>query len=170
MNMLDTPLEQIGASAHGHYTVAEKAAGKAEEHYKSAGIYLKPEHAKLRVLKTRGLTWERWLLDNCPIGKSRADEVIAISDGRMSPDAPAERHKAYREKQKEARAPTARAADRPEKPNENNESRSYVQPKAAPATPEEEADEARTLMINAVILKVRRLTYRELLQLKVHLA
>ena len=69
-----------------------------------------------------------------------------------------------------SRAPTARAADRPEKPNENSESRSCVQPKTAPATPEEEADEARTLMINAVILKVRRLTYRELLQLKVHLA
>ena len=81
-----------------------------------------------------------------------------------------ERHKAYREQKKEARAPTARAADRPEKPNENSESRSCVQPKTAPATPEEEADEARTLMINAVILKVRRLTYRELLQLKVHLA
>ena len=71
MNLLDTPLDQIGTSAHGHYRAAEKAAGKAEEHYKSAGIYLK--HAKLRVLKTKGLTWERWLKDNCPISRSRAD-------------------------------------------------------------------------------------------------
>ena len=119
MNLHDTPLDQIGASAHGHYKVAEKAAGKAEEHYKSAGIYLK--HAKLRVLKTRGLTWPRWLSDHCPISRARADEVISISDGRMSPDAPAARHKAYREQKTEAAETAARAANRPEKPNENNE-------------------------------------------------
>jgi len=119
MDLLDTPLDQIGASAHGHYKVAEKAAGKAEEHYKSAGIYLK--HAKLRVLKTRGLTWPRWLADNCPIGKSRADEVIAISDGRKTVEAEADRVREWREKQKAARETTARTANRPEKPNENNE-------------------------------------------------
>tara|TARA_B110000211_G_scaffold186859_1_gene212194 strand:- start:68 stop:589 length:522 start_codon:yes stop_codon:yes gene_type:complete len=173
MNMLDTPLEQIGASAHGHYTVAAKAAGKAEEHYKSAGIYLK--HAKLRVLKTRGLTWERWLMGHCPIGKSRADEVIAISDGTKTQEELREqanaRDRAYREKQREERDNSRRTtADRPEKPNENNERRPYVKPEVAPMTPQQEANEARTLMLNAVILKVQRLTYRELLQLKVHLA
>ena len=40
MDLANTPLDQIGASALGHYKVAEKAATKAEEHYKSAGIYL----------------------------------------------------------------------------------------------------------------------------------
>jgi len=139
MNLHDTPLDQIGSSAHGHYKVAEKAAGKAEEHYKSAGIYLK--HAKLRVLKTRGLTWPRWLADHCPISKSRADEIIAISDGRMAPDHAATKQQAYRDNQKEA-GPlktkgnsgqfTERSADRSEKPNENNERQPYQQSHAQP--------------------------------------
>ena len=169
MNLHDTPLDQLGASAHGHYTVAEKAAGKAEEHYKSAGIYLK--HAKLRVLKTRGLTWERWLMDHCPISRRRADEVIEISDGRKAPDAEAVRHKTYREEQK-AQQTGARAPDRPEKPNENNEMPPHVQPEAVFPTLEEalRADEVRALILSAVILKVERLTYRELLQLKEHLS
>lgn len=120
MNLVSTPLEQIGASAHGHYKVAEKASGKAEEHYKSAGIYLK--HAKLRVLKTRGLTWERWLLDNCPISRRRADEVIEISDGRKTVDHAAVKQKEYREEQATASAQTGeRSPDRSEKPNDFNE-------------------------------------------------
>jgi len=137
MNLHDTPLDQIGSSAHGHYKVAEKAVVKAEEHYKSAGIYLK--HAKLRVLKTRGLTWERWLLDHCPISRRRADEVIEISDGRKAPDAEAVRHKTYREEQK-AQQTGARAPDRSEKPNENNE-RQYNQQSHAQPDPVREAED-----------------------------
>lgn len=163
MNMLDTPLEQLGASAHGHYTVAEKAAGKAEEHYKSAGIYLK--HAKLRVLKTQGLTWPRWLADNCPIGKSRADEVIAISDGRMSPDAPAERHKAYREQKKETAETAARAANRPEKPNENNE-RQFEQQSPDPV---KEAEEVYIVLMRDVMTIIRAMNSTQLEELKKHL-
>ena len=125
MNLHDTPLDQIGSSAHGHYKVAEKAAGKAEEHYKSAGIYLK--HAKLRVLKTRGLTWPRWLADHCPISRRRADEVIAISDGRMSPDY----HTQAARQERAAAKSGGQPANRPEKPNENNERQSYQQTHAA---------------------------------------
>jgi len=106
------------------------------------GIYLKS--AKLRVLKTKGLTWERWLRDHCPISRHRADEVIAISDGRMAPDACAERQKAYRERQKEAQQSGERSPDRPGKPNDFNEGSSKPQPKpkAEPETdPVKEAED-----------------------------
>lgn len=127
MDLSGTPLDQVGASAHAHYKAAEKAAGKAEEHYKSAGIYLKS--AKLRVLKTKGLTWERWLRDHCPISRSRADEVIAISDGRMDPGYHTQAAREERQEKKSDPLKTkensgqsaGQPADRPEKPNENNE-------------------------------------------------
>jgi hypothetical protein len=132
MDLSDTPLDQIGASAHAHYKTATKAEGKANEHYKSCGIYLKS--AKLRVLKTRGLTWPQWLKDHCPISRARADEVIAISDGRKDPDAPAERQKEYRERQKEEAKSAERSANPPEKPNENNEGPQKAQ--SSPKSPE----------------------------------
>lgn len=130
MNLAETPLDQIGSAADGHYRAAEKAAGKAEEHYRSAGIYLK--HAKLRVLKTRGLTWERWLKDHCPISRSRADEVIAISDGRQTVEEAKQRHTDRHAREREEReagkaAMAERSADRPEKPNVFNEGPSKQQ-------------------------------------------
>lgn len=176
MNLNDTPLDQVGASAHAHYKTAEKAAGKAEEHYKSAGIYLKAAHK--RVLYTRGLTWPQWLAEHCPIGKSRAYEVIAIADGRKTVDEDRQRHTERHAREREEReasraAMSERSDNQPEKHNEINERQPYaqrrVQPDAVPLTPQQEADEAHTLLLNSVILKVRRLTSPELLKLKEHL-
>lgn len=172
MDLSETPLDQVGASAHAHYKVAEKAASKAEEHYKSAGIYLKA--AKLRVLKTRGLTWERWLKDHCPISRSRADEVIAISDGTKSQDEVREqanaRDRAYKERQREERDNSRRAtADRPEKSNENNERPKQTQasPEEADAVKEAEAAaKAHDKILQEVINLVRKQDTQSLHQIK----
>lgn len=111
--MTSNELQQLGAQAHGHYRAAEKAAEKAEQHYKSAGIILLD--AKEKVLKTRGLTWPRFLAENCPIGRSRADEIIMIANGEKTYEQTVERHREKRARQKSAERP----ANRPEKPREN---------------------------------------------------
>ena len=136
MDLTDTSLEQVGSSARGHYTVAEKAEAKAEEHYKSCGIYLK--HAKLRVLKIKGLTWEKFLKDHFSIeqpdgsikilSRRRSDEIIAIGDGSKTLEQLRETNKnkkrKSREKAKEEEGDQTRrdvTPDCPEKVNENNE-------------------------------------------------
>lgn len=162
MNLTETPLDQIGASALGHYKVAEKAAGKAEEHYKSAGIYLK--HAKLRVLKTRGLTWPRWLADNCPIGKSRADEVIAISDGRI--DLTEHRAKDAERKREARKNDRDVPAGRPEKPNVFNEGPSKQQSFDPVKEAEDINAQARANLLRVLKNRINNATEEQLAQVK----
>jgi hypothetical protein len=122
-----------GTGFHNWLTSAKLAA--VHDHDRAAAMWAAgnpEEYRALRVLKTRGLTWERWLLDHCPISRRRADEVIAISDGRKTLEETRDRvntaskashertradAKAYREQQNAC----CSTPDRPEKPNENNE-------------------------------------------------
>lgn len=75
-------LDALGRQAHAHIITGDKAKDKAEQHYKSAGLYL--IEAKARVERTKGLTWVQSLVNNCPVGKSRSYELIAIADGRKT--------------------------------------------------------------------------------------
>ncbi|ANY78907.1 hypothetical protein BB934_12365 [Microvirga ossetica] len=96
------PLEQIGAQARAHIIKGDQAMDKAEQHYLSAGLYLK--EALEKVSRTKGLSWPAWLAQNVSIGKSRSYELMAIANGRktaeeMKADAAA-RQSAHREKNK----------------------------------------------------------------------
>jgi len=82
MDLSSHDLPALGNQAHGHYKAAEKHRERAEQQYRSAGLYLK--EAKQRCLQTPGMTFERFLKDHCPIGRSRAYELIAIADGTKS--------------------------------------------------------------------------------------
>ncbi|SEN61550.1 hypothetical protein SAMN04488077_1222 [Roseovarius tolerans] len=164
MDLSDTPLDQMGASAHAHYKVAEKAQGKAEEHYKSAGIYL--SEAKRRVLRTRGMTFEKFLAEHCPIGKSRAYEVIAIADGTKTEE---EVRARSNESSKAAHAKTrddakayrrCSADDQPEKPNENNERASTKQSRPQPEPQADPVKEAEDINAKAHAQRIRVLKSR----------
>jgi hypothetical protein len=84
MDFSSMDLGGLGNTAMGHYKAAEKHKEKADQQYIAAGIYLK--EAKQRCLKTKGMTFEKFLRQHCPIGKSRAYEVIAIADGTKTID------------------------------------------------------------------------------------
>jgi len=86
MELQATPLDQLGASAHGHYKVAEKHTDKASQQYLSAGLYLAEAKQRLDLRKNPDapMNFAEFLLKYCPIGKSRAYEVIAIADGRKT--------------------------------------------------------------------------------------
>lgn len=75
-------LETLGSTIQAHIAAGDKAVGKAEEHYKSAGLHL--AEAKKRVAADNTLTWPKFLTRNCCIGRRRADELIAIAEGRTS--------------------------------------------------------------------------------------
>jgi hypothetical protein len=40
--------------------------------------------AKERLLRTKGKTWPKWVLENCSIGWRRADTYIDLVEGRTS--------------------------------------------------------------------------------------
>ena len=60
---------------------------------------------------------------------------------------------------------SAQAEDQPKKLNEINTN----EPKVIERSAQEEADEAHELLLNSIILKIRKLNSRQLLQLKEHL-
>jgi hypothetical protein len=76
------PLDTLGGLAKASIAAGDKSLDKAEQHYKSAGLYL--SEAKERVARTKNLTWPGYLIKHCPIGRRRADELISIADGRTS--------------------------------------------------------------------------------------
>ena len=119
MELSTYTLETLGSYALGHYKAAEKHKEKSEQQYISAGIYLK--EANKRCLKTRGLSFRKFLIDHCQISYSRAYEVIAIADGTKTVEE-VRKDNAARQSAKRQRDTTVRDVTdkQPKKPNENN--------------------------------------------------
>ncbi|CAH1649578.1 hypothetical protein [Chelatococcus asaccharovorans] len=76
------PLEALAGTIRAHISAGDKAIDKAEQHYKAAGIHLM--EAKERVKQTPGLTWPAYLHSHCQLQRRRADELIAIAEGRTT--------------------------------------------------------------------------------------
>lgn len=72
------PLDTLAGTIKAHIAAGDKAFGKAEEHYKSAGLHL--IEARDRV-KREGMTFSAFIVSQCGLGRSRAYELIAIADG-----------------------------------------------------------------------------------------
>jgi hypothetical protein len=56
---------------------ADRAADKAEQFYKSAGIHIKE-------IKEQSEDWETIVREQCGLGRSRAYELMAIADGKVT--------------------------------------------------------------------------------------
>jgi hypothetical protein len=76
------PLSTLADTIKAHIAAGDKAFDKSEQHYKSAGIHLK--EAKDKVSRRADLTWQGFLFGQCGLKRSRADELIAIADGRKT--------------------------------------------------------------------------------------
>jgi hypothetical protein len=76
------PIDTLGATIKAHIAAGDKSIGKAEEHYKAAGIYL--QDAKKRLAVSREMTWPAFLTAHCSVARSRADELIAIANGKTT--------------------------------------------------------------------------------------
>ena len=113
MDLSTTSLEQLGTFAHGHYKAGEKAQDRAEQQMISAGLYLKEAKERLDLRKNPNapMNFAQFLLHHCPIGKSRAYEIIAVADGRKSFTDEADRRQSYRERDSVRTETTERTQD-----------------------------------------------------------
>lgn len=75
-------LPALGQTAHASIKRGDVSKQRAEDLYRSAGLYL--IEAKKRVAKRKDMTWPQYLLKHCNVGQSRANEIIMIADGRTS--------------------------------------------------------------------------------------
>jgi hypothetical protein len=76
------PLPQLCAMIKAQIEKGDKASEKAEQFYKAAGLHLK----ELQNRKPDGVKWEKYVKDQCGIGKTRAWQLIQLADGRTTLD------------------------------------------------------------------------------------
>jgi hypothetical protein len=78
----ELPLDTLAGHIKAHMSKADACIEKADQHHLAAGKYLM--EAKERVRQTPGLTWSAYLRSYCQIKRRRADELIAIVEGRTT--------------------------------------------------------------------------------------
>ncbi|GHE49985.1 hypothetical protein GCM10019059_06570 [Camelimonas fluminis] len=76
------PIDTLGQEIKARIEAGDKAMGKAEDHYLAAGLQL--AEARRRVAGDGGSF--RAFLDNHGIGRSRAYDILAVTDGRKTFD------------------------------------------------------------------------------------
>jgi hypothetical protein len=115
------PLDTLGGLAKASIAAGDKSLDKAEQHYKSAGLYL--SEAKERVAHTKNLTWPGYLIQHCPIGRRRADFYIEVGEGRTTV---AEGRAADAASHQKSRA-AAKSAGHPAQSSENHQQKQQQQ-------------------------------------------
>src|SRR5690606_19981824 len=103
MTFEELSLDQLGAHAHAHYKQGEKANNKANDHAKSAGLYL--AEAKRRIdaevpYGERTAAWTDFLAAHCPLKRTRAEQLIAIATGETTVEEVQEREATAKRKQR----------------------------------------------------------------------
>jgi hypothetical protein len=90
-NTIEVP--QIAVSSlvktiKAHLEKAKQAQDRSEQHYISAGLHLAElkDRYKRYVKASKTQTWEQFARDTFGLGRSRADELIRIADGRATLD------------------------------------------------------------------------------------
>ncbi|TPJ72449.1 hypothetical protein [Mesorhizobium sp. B2-6-2] len=146
-------LEQLGAQAYAHYKAGEKANQKANDHAKSSGLYL--AEAKARVAKRKDMTWPQFLKAHCDIGRSRADELIMIAEGRSEPTASADRVREWRATQAELRRTYGKS--------------SKIHQQKQQQAGRSEVDKERAEVEISIAAMLKRLTTKQLKEFEMHL-
>jgi hypothetical protein len=76
------PVETVAALAVACIEKGDQAYDKAEEFYKAAGLHI----AECKRRKPDDMTWPEFCKQCLKVGRSRADELIMIGDGRKTLD------------------------------------------------------------------------------------
>jgi hypothetical protein len=77
------PLDTLAATIKASIAAGDKALDKAEQHYKSAGLYLVEARDRLPTERP-GLLFTGFIRNVCRMGTARAYELIAIAEGRTT--------------------------------------------------------------------------------------
>jgi len=153
-------LDAVGRQAKAHIDAGDKAKDRAEQQYLAAGLYLMA--AKVRVQRTKGLTWPLFLREHCPVGRRRADEIIMIADGRTT-------IQGLNAAKNAARSPASRSV-RAQSPKISQQK----QREAASVVPEEVMEESRdeaflppTETIDRILTALKRMSQDQLDEVEV---
>lgn len=149
------PLDTLAATIKAHIARGDASIEKAEQHYKAAGIHL--IEAKELVRRRKDITWPAYLIQHCEIRRSRADELIAIADGRKTlaevREANRERDYARRTRDREARESAVAHGKSSEKTQQNQRARI-----SGPVS----IDDSRRELINKIVAKLESLDLGDL--------
>jgi hypothetical protein len=82
------PIATLVASVKAHLAKADHSSEKAEQHFISAGLHLAELKGryKTEVKASKSHTWPEYVQEKFGLGRSRADELIRIGDGRTTPE------------------------------------------------------------------------------------
>jgi hypothetical protein len=163
---MELPLDQLGAQAKAHILKGDAAKEKAEQHYMSAGLYLKEAHQRIKNIK--GLTWDGWLRENVAIGKSRSYELIAIADGRKTVE---EIREGYAKANAKRGSSSVHVHGQPSKKTQRNQCPPPVKDETPPWEDHvEQARQAGDDILARVIAKVKALSPHDLETLEKYLS
>lgn len=149
-------LPQLGDQARAHISAGDKSIDKAEQQYKSAGIYLLHAKDRLKVEKP-GVPWQTWLKENgIGVGLRRANQYIQIGKGEVTLEgmrsANREANAALRGKSKQA----SRDAHNSRLDGEHTH----------PHAPEMDPDDERSEVYTAIVRRLNAATLSELRTVK----
>jgi hypothetical protein len=77
------PLGTLSGLVKASIAAGDKALDKAEQHYKSAGLYLIEARERLPI-EEPGKRFTAYIVGECRMKPSRAYELIAIAEGRLT--------------------------------------------------------------------------------------
>ena len=143
MNTSGLPITQLGSTIKSHLGIAGKYEGKAEEHYKSAGIHILEAKARITSGEYEG-KFGAFLLHECgDLSSSRAYELIAVANGTKTVESVRAdvraRGQEFRDRQGGVRSQTESTEPHTNQPlsaSESAESPKKRGGQAAPQTPE----------------------------------
>ena len=78
-------LEQLGATVKANLDASEKTARRSDDLLITAGRHLAEANERIRAAPG-GMSWDTFLKEHCQIGRSRAYELIAVGQGRTTPE------------------------------------------------------------------------------------
>jgi len=77
------PLDTLASTIKASITAGDRALDKAEQHYKAAGLYLVEARKRLPI-EQPGKRFTAYIVGECRLQTSRAYELIAIAEGRLT--------------------------------------------------------------------------------------
>ena len=128
-------IEAVAKEIKQRIACGDRDADKAEQHFKSAGLLL--IDAKEKVKHIRGLTWTNFLIQCGGVKRSRANELIAIADGRTSVEEVREGYKDRNAKRPKTAVSHGQSPEIPEQDQEERDVDTEIKARTADAATSE---------------------------------
>lgn len=145
------PLGTLCGLVKASLDAGDRALDKAEQHYKTAGLYLIEARKRLPI-ESPGKKFTAYIVGECRLQTSRAYELIAIAEGRLTLEQVRESSN-KRSKAAQARAKDTFNEKKSEQQQENIEAADFEEP--APRKHANLPPDPRLKLIGVITSKIR---------------